>query len=275
MATGNNILDATGSMGPVQIYNMRGTKKKVIRTHGGASKQKIKTSKAFAVTRSLNAEWKAVTSVTSSLGMALSGLKPMADFNITGPLNASIKKIQVLDTENPKGKRSILLSRYPQFLGSFSLNRDTLLESVIRQPLYFQIDPSTGTTKITIPLLQPKINFFPDTRYAYFRLVMDCGALSDQIFDDVTSAYISVNKELPDFTPIDSAWFQTNIMLASANYQIEVNNNKLPAPGAMLFFSAGIQYGMPGPDGSIQPVPYAGTGRIMQCVGISDQILLG
>jgi hypothetical protein len=274
MATGN-VFQAEGTLGPLQSYKMRGTKKMVIRTHGGASKEKIKTSKAFAVTRSLNAEWKAVTSVASSLGMALSGLKPMADYNITGPLNASIKKIQVLDTENPKGKRSILLSRYPQFLGSFSLNRDTLLETVIRQRLSFQIDPSTGTTKITIPLLQPKINFFPDSRYAYFRLIMDCGALSDQIFDEKTNEYISANKELPEFTPIDSAWFQTNIMLASTNYQIEVNNNKSPAPGAMMFFSAGIQYGMPGPDGSIQPVPYAGTGRILQCVGISDQILLG
>jgi hypothetical protein len=275
MATGNNIFDAVGSMGPVQIYPMRGTKKMVIRTHGGASKEKIKTSKAFAVTRSLNAEWKAVTGLTSSLGMALSGLKPMADFNITGPLNAVIKKIQVLDTENPKGKRSILLSRYPQFLSSFSLNRDTLLESVIRQSLSFQIDPSTGTTKITIPLLQPKINFFPDPRQVYFRLIMDCGALSDQIFDESTNEYIPANKELPEFTPIDSAWFQTNIMLASANYQIEINNGKLPGPGSLIFFSAGIQYGRPGPDGSIQPVPYAGSGRILQCVGISDQILLG
>src|ERR1700712_4167318 len=105
MATGN-IFQARGTMGPVQSYPMRGTKKMVIRTHGGASKEKIKTSKAFAVTRSLNAEWKGVTSVASSLGMALSGLKPMADYNITAPLNACIKKIQVLDTENPKGKRS-------------------------------------------------------------------------------------------------------------------------------------------------------------------------
>ena len=275
MATGNSVLDAVGRTGPIHTYKMRGIKKNVIRTHGGASKQQIKTSKNFAVTRSLNAEWKGVTDVASSLGMALSRLKPMADYNITGPLNALIKKIQVLDAENPKGKRSILLSRYPQFLGSFSLNRDKLLESVIRQPLFFQIDPSTGKTNITIPLLQPKINFFPDTRYAYFRLILDCGALSDRVFDDATNEYISVNKELPDFIPIHSAWFQTNIMLASANFHIEVNNNKLPAPGAMLFFSAGIQYGMPGPDGSIQPVPYAGTGRILQCVGISDQILLG
>ena len=42
--------------------------------------------------------------------------------------------------------------------------------------------------------------------------------------------------------------------------------NFLPGPDMILVLGAGIQYGMPGADGSIQPVPYVGAARILKCV---------
>jgi hypothetical protein len=55
------------------------------------------------------------------------------------PLNALVK-IQTSDTINEKGKKSILFSRYPDFISSFQFNRQTLFDSIVRQQLEVIID---------------------------------------------------------------------------------------------------------------------------------------
>src|SRR5882762_2071006 len=119
---------------------MRGHDKLVIRSRGGASKRKIKTHPNFDATRNLNREWKIVTEAGALIRRRLFDLKPLADYNVSGPLNALIKKIQTSDAVNPRGKRSILFSRYPDLLSSFQFNRQTTFDSVIRRPLDIEID---------------------------------------------------------------------------------------------------------------------------------------
>src|ERR1700730_6004332 len=119
----------TGSLSNISAYTMRGHDKIVLRSKGGVSKSQIKTSPNFEATRQLNQEWKAVTGAATVIRNGLFALKPLADYNISGPLNALVKKIQTLDTVNPKGKRSILFSRQPDFIGSFSYNRQTLFDT--------------------------------------------------------------------------------------------------------------------------------------------------
>src|ERR1700759_215971 len=96
--------DFTGSVGPLTVFKMRGHDKLVIRSKGGASKRKIKTHSNFDSTRRLNQEWKVVTECGAEIRQRLDALKPLADYNISGPLNALIKKIQTSDTVNEKGK---------------------------------------------------------------------------------------------------------------------------------------------------------------------------
>jgi hypothetical protein len=76
-----------------------------------------------------------------------------------------------------------------------------------------------------------------------------------------------LNSTLPDFKPEYTDWAPVNSTQPEKSCQIAPF---LPGfsiiPDMMFFFGAGIQYGMPAPDGSIQPVPYAGAARILKCV---------
>jgi hypothetical protein len=265
MGTLNNNLSFTGSVGNLSAYTMRGHDKVILRTKGGATKRQIQTHANFESTRNLNNEWKAVVKAAGLIYRGLNGLKPMAGYNISGPLNALVKKIQVLDLSNPKGKRSILFSRQPDFISSFNYNKQNMFDTIIRQSLFVQIDKTTGAADIEIPLLQPSVNFFPHPRYAYFRIVLSMTSVSDYICSDTSNHYSSTGA-VPTYKPIFSEWAPSNIPQPSASFHYTPANTTLPGPGSVLILGVGIQYGMPGSDGSIQPVPYVGAARILKCV---------
>ena len=147
-------LPITGSLQGLTAYKMRGSDKTVVRSKGGATKKQIQKLASFEPTRNLNTEWKGVTAAAGSLRRGLNALKSLADFNISGPLNALVKKIQVLDSINPKGQRSILLSQYPDYISSFNYNRQTIFDSIIRQPLTVNLDKTTGIADVEVPALQ-------------------------------------------------------------------------------------------------------------------------
>jgi hypothetical protein len=260
-------LPFTGSIQGLSAYTMRGSDKIILRSKGGATKKQIQKLAAFEPTRNLNAEWKGVTTAALNIRRGLNALKTLADYNISGPLNALVKKIQILDTVNPKGRRSILLSHYPDFISSFSYNRQTLFDSIIRQPLTVTIDKTTGIIDFEVPALQQNINFFSDPRNMYFRLIFGCSAVGDYVFAEGSSRlYKTINSLIPKYIPTYSDWMPTSILQASANYRLKPFDTKLPGSDMILVFGAGIQYGKLSPDGTIQPVPYSGAARILKVV---------
>ena len=179
---------------------MRGHDGIILRTRGGASKSRIKHAASFESTRQLNREWKAVTALAKLIRNGLSDLRPLADFNISGPLNALVKKIQLRDLLNPAGHRSILPSQHPDLINSFSFNRKTVFESVIRQPVSVSIDRSTGIAGFGIPSLQPSVNFFPHPFYAHFRMILTVAAVSDQVaYEDTKKGYAQKTPFLPQY----------------------------------------------------------------------------
>ena len=259
-------LQFTGSLGAYSAYRMRGSDKIVLRSKGGASKKRIQKDPAFESTRNLNNEWAAVTWAAMTIRMGLSGLKPLADYNISGPLNALVKKIQSTDTLNPKGKRSILFSRQPDSLSSFHFNRQTIFDSVVRQPLEVSIDRAAYVVDVTLPRLQPQVNFFPNPRHVYFRILMDCASVSDFVCKEGSMEYRAPNAHMPSYQTAASEWAVTQAPQESLSFRMVPVTNFPLEPDMILVFGAGIQYGMPGADGSIQPVPRAGAARIIKCV---------
>lgn len=245
---------------------MRGSDKIILRKKGGASRKQIQKDPAFQATRNLNYEWAAVAWAAMNIRIGLGALKPLADYNISGPLNALVKKIQSTDSLNPKGRRSILFSRQPDSLSSFQYNRLTIFDSVIRQPLVVNMDRSTMLIEVTLPALQPQINFFPNPRYPYFRILMECACLCDFICKEGSTEYQAPPAMMPSYETAKSEWAVTKLAQQALHFQLAPIRNSSLMPDMILIFGAGIQYGMPGADGSIQPVPRAGAARIMKCI---------
>ena len=259
--------DFTGRLGPASVYKMYGHDKLVIRTPGGASKSRIKNHRNFEATRNLNHEWKLVTGVAAKIRQDLGGLCLLADYNISGPLNALVKKIQTSDTINEKGKRSILFSRCPDYISTFQFNKQTLFNSIVRLQPEVTIDKQTAVVTVTVPELQPDIHFFPNPRYAYYRLMIDNAAVSDHVWDEESKSFKPSVSLLPVYKYFTTDWVPTSSTQPAATYEFSPFFEKFTSgPGMILISGIGIQYGMPAPDGSIQPVARAGAARILKSV---------
>ncbi|MBL7746061.1 MAG: hypothetical protein JNM19_01430, partial [Chitinophagaceae bacterium] len=61
----------TGSLGDLSAYRMQGVDRIVLRTKGGASRDRIRTHPNFVRTRENNQEWKACTMASRMVNMAL------------------------------------------------------------------------------------------------------------------------------------------------------------------------------------------------------------
>jgi hypothetical protein len=259
----NHAFAFTGKIGNVSAFTMRGYDKIFLRGKGGASKRKIKTSKKFEVTRQLNNEWKGVTLVSAVIRQALHALKPLADYNISGPMNALVKKIQSLDDINPKGQRAIFLSRRPELFSSFNYNQNTIFDSIVRQPLSFDLNKSDGTCEVRVPTLQPGINFFPHPRFSYCRIVLSLAAVNDYFWNAELRNYFSKNPQSSMVPEIYTPWMQTNKVEQTSVYHLALNSALAGGTEILMLLGVGVQYGIPSADGSIQPAPYVGAAKII------------
>ena len=254
----------TGTFDNLTAYTMRGHNGIILRTKGGASKRNIEKNPNFRSTRALNNEWKAVIEASQSIRRVLADLRNLADYNISGPLHALVKKIQTADELNPKGKRSILFSRYPNFLCGLQYNRQTSFDSIIRQSIEVNMNKTTGVVDVTIPPLQPLVNFFPNPRYAYYRILQNCGGVSDFVYSEMGNFIGPISLSLPSYPATYTEWNIAKASQPSASYTLTPKEIFHTGPNMIFVFGAGIQYGMPGADGTIQPVPFAGAARILK-----------
>src|SRR5687767_13932272 len=123
-------IEFVGSLGDFSAFRMRGVEGIVVRRKGGASKETIKTSKSFEKLRRNMSEFGGRSTAAKWICQMMHPLKALADYNINGPLNALMKAIQEADTESDIGKRKVLLTTDPRVLEGFSLNRQTIFDSI-------------------------------------------------------------------------------------------------------------------------------------------------
>src|SRR5687768_10428056 len=132
MAQLDGVIQFTGSLQNLSAYKMRGSDKIIIRKKGGPTKKQIKYSPGFENTRLNNKEFGGRAVAAACIKHCLRPLMFLADYNITGPLNALLRPIQKMDTKSVRGTRHILLSEQPRLLEGFSLNRRYMFDSIVR-----------------------------------------------------------------------------------------------------------------------------------------------
>src|ERR1700754_381148 len=100
MATTNPLFPIKGTLGGYSVYKRRDLDKYIVRRKGGPSKNQILNSENFINTRRNIGEFSGRSTATKFLLQALDPLRPLADYNIAGPLNALVKPIQEMDTDS-------------------------------------------------------------------------------------------------------------------------------------------------------------------------------
>src|SRR5437660_871350 len=97
----------SNKLGDYSIYRMKGSKKFIIRSKGGASKRKIKTAPEFEDTRQNNKEFGGRSTTASNIRKVLIRVNHLADYNFINGLRSLANDIQKMDVINQLGQRCL------------------------------------------------------------------------------------------------------------------------------------------------------------------------
>jgi len=265
MAKLNPPLNFTGSLGNLSAYRMRGHDHIILRTKGGASREKIRTSPAFEQVRRNNAEFSGRAVMSKWIMNALRPLKALADYNIAGPLNALVKPIQALDTKSEWGKRHVQLSSHKSLLEGFSLNRKNHFDAVLRTAIPLTVSREARTAQLTIPALVPGINFYPPPHQSVYSLVAVWGILPDVFFTDGKYLPSSPSYSELTYTMASTPWQPIANTSDEASLKLDLNFTP-PDEFFSLMLSLGIRYGEFRNTDEIVQKRYVGSAKIVKLV---------
>jgi hypothetical protein len=251
-------LQIIGSLQNLSAYKMRGSNKIIVRKKGGPSKNKVRHSPTFEKTRMNNKEFGGRSKAASHIKRLLWPLLSLADYNITGPLNALLKPIQEMDKESDWGQRNILISKNPRLLEGFPLNRRYLLESIVRTPFAWSIQKEQLT--VDIPDLLPGINFIVPGNYSWYQIIAVAGQVPDLFYNK----YRYKPQDQHDYFDVtETEWLPVNSAAPAGKLVIQKLPEKTDTSSFMV--AVGIAFGNM-QYGHIERVKYVGAAKVIGMV---------
>ena len=257
-------LTFTGSLGDFSAYRMRGSDKIVMRKKGGARREEIRNSPAFATTRLYMTEFGGCSRMGKHVRQSMQQHRDLADYNISGPINKIMKVVQKQDEVNDLGRRPIVLSKHTKLLEGFCLNQKYTLDSILRTSVHATVDAETGSAHIEIPRLLRDINFFPNNRHTLFRIEMTLGIAPNFTF----------NPKAGEYEP--PAWHTNNrpsvctytdwhaALEGAPAMSLAVALGELPPEANYsLVLSVGIRFGFVSNKGTVEEVKRAGAAKVL------------
>jgi len=264
MASLNNDFSFNGRVGNLSSYKMRGSKKNILRSPGGPSKETIQTDPSCIALHNNSLEWKGVTQTTKALRQAIFRIDHLRDYNYTGTLNKLLKAIQKIHPEGDHGKKPVLLSQYKYLLEGFDLNETNKLDAVIRTPIPCQINRDTLTATVEIPELIHGFNFRNFTQLSFYRLVFTTGTVSDFSFDEEFGLYRPLDKNDLNGNTVITDWLPVESERPAETLLIEPMFTPVPAPNSTFILSGGVEFGAPDAWGNIRFKKYSGSGKLLK-----------
>lgn len=261
MARINPDASLTGSVGNFSFYKMKGVDKPIVRSKGGASKEKIKTHPRFEYTRRINAEFGGRATASKWIMRMLWPQKALADHNIAGPLNALMIPVQAMDADSECGKRNIALSNYPAILEGFSLNRKTSFDSMVRSHFGSNVSRKELHARVDIPALQPGISLYAPKTHALYAISVVFGIIPDLFY--APHRYAPRN-EYAGIGPVvsNTEWYP--LLEGSAATSLEIQHPVQPPDEHFtIMISVGIRFGTMRSASLVDQVPYAGAAKIL------------
>jgi hypothetical protein len=265
MATANPGYPFTGSFGNLSVFKRHDMDKLIVRTKGGPSREQVLKSPIFENTRRNNEEFKGRSTATMWLLRALDPLRPLANYNIAGPLNARIKPVQEMDTDGEWGQRNVLFTKKPRILEGFSLNQQRNFDSIIRNTLHFTLNKETLQASIEIPALEPGINFHVEGNFPLYSLIINPVILPNLYFNKMGyepshKNYVRTVRHL-----VTTEWYPVLNGSPEMSHQMKIEFTP-PDDNYIMMLSIGIRFGTIGADGEIKQLKRTGAAKIIGVV---------
>jgi len=244
----------------LSIYTRKGSDKIILRRKGGATREQIKKQPNFENTRRINAEFGGRATCSKWIRRMLHMLAFIADYNITGPLNALLKPIQELDTTGNYGERSIAVSANPHLLEGFNLNRRTPFDTIVHNPVRYTLSKRKGYASVNIPAMLPGHNFEAPDNFAMYRFIVLLGIIPDLFYTpDGYRPKADFENEVPEHVFTD--WFP--VQVGSPAIDLEIQLPQKPANTAYsVMLSIGVAFGAIR-NSNIEPIQYVGGAKIL------------
>jgi len=266
MAIIKGAIQMTGSIKGVSFYSVRGSDKVIMRTKGGASKNKIATSPKFEGLRKQQKEWSGCAKFGSLTRYAFGGLHRLADYNLTPVLNGIGKNLMKLDTESEVGKRSLKLSVYRQALEGFNFNRNYPFNTVLRVSPRCELNREKLQVSVTVPRINTDIDLLNIQRLPFFRLIVVIGTVSDSIFNPNVNDYGPMVFNLNGTSEtLTGEWHSTQTILAEHTMTVQMSETEVAelTENVTVLASMAVEFGNVGFTGEPVEVKYAGCGKVI------------
>ncbi len=266
MAKIKGVLQATGSIRGISFYTRMGSEEVIMRTKGGASREKIRKSPKFEKLRQCQKEWSGCTKMGSGIRLALGELPRLADYGVSGTLNGIAKTLQKMDMEQPVGQRDVLLSVQRDILAGFSMNRKYSFDSVLRATPTAVIDRYNLCAGVTIPRINTDIHLVNFPKLPFFRILVTFGTLSDMVYNPDTKDYVprDYSYHAGGYT-LKSEWFPTQGVVEEQSFNpvMKYSNPGDLSDATTMILGIGVEFGTAGYDGKPIEVKYAGCGKVL------------
>jgi hypothetical protein len=266
MAIVKGAFQMTGSIRGVSFYTVCGSDKVIMRTKGGASKEKIKSSPKFEGLRKQQKEWSGCAKFGSITRYSFGGLHRVADYNLTPVLNGIGKNLMKLDEVSETGRRSLKLTAYPQALEGFNFNRNYPLNTVLRVAPVAQLNREKLEVSVSIPRINTDIDLLNIQRLPFFRLIVAIGTVSDLQYNEQANDYEAMVPELHGVSEtLTGEWHSTQTILPEHIMAVALEEEEINAltENVTVLVSMAVEFGNVGFTGQPQEVKYAGCGKVL------------
>jgi len=256
----------TGSISNLSFYTCTGSDKVIVRSKGGVSRAKIRSSPKYEGFRLQQNEWKGCTAFASALRYSFGGLHRLADYNLTAVLNGFAKNVQKKDTLHETGKRGICFSKYRKTLDGFNFNLNYPFNSVLRVGIIGSIDRETLSARVLVPRINPAVDIQNGLNLPYFRLLLALGSVSDVYYDENLSSYEPLAPVLHGMSKVVTGeWTPSSAIVPEQTIVVCPSEELLHyfSDDVSLVLSMAIEFGKVGLTGAPEEVKYAGCGKVV------------
>lgn len=252
MAKQKGAIKYVGTLGDIRHFKIKGLDGYYAGLVGGPTGEQIKTAPEFQRTRENMSEFGGCAKAGKAIRTALSPLlKHMADRRLTSRLTAIMKRINLEDGSEARGKRAVLISKVPHHLVGLDFNRSINFNSIFRTPVSISVEESRTSSTLAVPGFNPTNYLSNPNGATHFRMVHANAIISDFHFFEEDRSYGPIVPELnelvdiqySDHLPVDQ---QTqDLALTSAfpdNITLTEDVSVLSCVGVEFYQKAGEQY---------------------------------
>ena len=255
----------TGSIGNFTAYrNRRG--EIILQQKGGPSQSKAQSDN-YSVQKLMRQEFKGMAKMATSIRHAMNIIQNMADYRLHGPLSGHMSELKALDTVNPLGERTILLSANRSWMEGWQISENYMLEKIIRTPMQTVLSRTNADASLTIPAMIPGANFKPLEGVEFYRWVASLGLVHDYYFDGSKDYQTLEGYEAIPAATFVGPWQHANEKADGFTINLQLPARYLPLPAeATMLLTVAINGGRMRRGGVMTEVKYGSAGKILKAV---------